>query len=135
MKPFMIAACVLLIAGCASGPHYWTRQDATDARFQIDHRECFDAAYVGYGAGNEAAYKGCMYSKGWSRIQGTGTQPPSVPYFRGPEGDDDFGPLSSDELKAKIQHREGRERISGEAYQCERGRGYAQRPPPGVVCP
>jgi len=41
---------------------------------------------------NKQAYKACMRSKGWTRVQGTGSQYPDVPHFRGPEGDDEFKP-------------------------------------------
>jgi hypothetical protein len=83
---------VILVAGCANGPWYWTRSTATRDLFLADHQPCFDAAYLGYGAGNEQVYKGCMRSKGWTRVQGTGSMTPSVPHFRGPEGDDEFKP-------------------------------------------
>jgi len=79
-----------MFAGCASGEIYWTRPGATEATFLSDHTPCFKTAYVGYGIGNEQAYKACMRSKGWTRVQGTGSQPPDVPYFRGPEADDEF---------------------------------------------
>lgn len=98
-----------LLAGCANGPWYWTRPDATDALFLADHEPCFKAAYIGYGAGSEAAYKGCMVSKGWTRVQGTGSQPPSVPYFRGPEGDDEFRSSGMGTMTLEEQCRRWRE--------------------------
>jgi hypothetical protein len=88
----LICAAAILVAGCANGPWYWTRSNATRDVFLADHQPCFDAAYLGYGAGNEQVYKGCMRSRGWARVQGTGSQYPTVPHFRGPEGDDEFKP-------------------------------------------
>ena len=110
----MLAA--LLFAGCANGPIYWTRVGATEDVFLADHTPCFRVAYVGYGVGNEQAYKACMQSKGWTRISGTGSQPPKVPHFRGPEGDDDFSTI---------------------AERCDRWRARPDRadhPPPSVEC-
>jgi hypothetical protein len=72
----MIAA--LLVAGCANGPIYWTRAGATEDVFLTDHTPCFKTATIGYGVGNEQAYKACMQSKSWTRISGTGSQPPKV---------------------------------------------------------
>lgn len=131
----VLGVAVVLLAGCASGPHYWTRQDASEPIFQSDHESCFKAAYVGYGVGNEQAYKGCMRSKGWERIQGRAGQVPTIPYYRGPEGDDDFTTLSSDERKVQMRQDAGRA-MTPEEYQCARARRtMSQRPPPGVVCP
>jgi hypothetical protein len=78
------------IAGCANGPTYWTKSGATPDGFLADHKPCFQTATIGYGVGNEEVYKRCMRSKGWTRVQGTGGELPSVPYFRGPEDDDEF---------------------------------------------
>jgi hypothetical protein len=105
----LIAVCLFLIAGCANGQIYWTRGDATPDVFQTDHWPCFNAAYIGYGVGSEAAYKACMVSKGWTRVQGTGTQLPSVPYFRGPEGDDEFRATSTDTVALDEQCRRWRD--------------------------
>ena len=90
MTQLWIVIVALLAAGCASGPFYWTRLNATRDVFLADHQPCFDAATIGYGVGSEQAYKACMRSKGWTRVQGTGSQYPTVPHFRGPEGDDEF---------------------------------------------
>jgi hypothetical protein len=87
---FIISIC--LLTGCANGPIFWTRPDATARAFQVDHHECFDTAYLGYGTGNEQTYKACMRAKGWTRTQGTGSQYPDGVFFRGPEGDDEFTP-------------------------------------------
>jgi len=84
------AILALLLAGCANGPWYWTRAGATPELFLQDHEPCFKAASLGYGAGSEYAYKGCMREKGWGRVQGSGSQYPTVPHFRGPEDDDEF---------------------------------------------
>jgi len=92
VRPSRALITSVLIAGCASGEIYWTRSGATEDAFLADHAPCFRTAYVGYGVGNEQAYKACMRSKGWTRIQGTGSQAPAGPYFRGPEEDDDFAP-------------------------------------------
>jgi hypothetical protein len=89
MKRLAVIASLLLV-GCASGPFYWTRSNATPESFLADHAPCFKTATVGYGVGSEKAYKACMLSKGWTRIQGRGGEFPDVPYFRGPEGDDEF---------------------------------------------
>jgi len=86
----MLGIALTLLVGCANGPWYWTRPGTTDAMFLADHQPCFETATIGYGAGSEAAYKGCMRSKGWTRVQGTGSQYPTVPHYRGPEGDDEF---------------------------------------------
>ena len=76
-----------------------------------------------------------MRSKGWERIQGRAGQAPTVPYYRGPEGDDEFTTLSSDERKGQIRQDAGRA-MTPEEYQCARARRtMSQRPPPGVVCP
>src|SRR5882724_3377242 len=90
MRPAMLGIALTLLVGCANGPWYWTRPGTTDAMFLADHQPCFETATIGYGAGSEAAYKGCMRSKGWTRVQGTGSQYPTVPHYRGPEGDDEF---------------------------------------------
>jgi hypothetical protein len=80
----------VLVAGCATGPTYWTKAGATPDSFLADHKPCFQNATIGYGVGNEDVYKRCMRSKGWARVQGTGSEFPAEPYFRGPEDDDDF---------------------------------------------
>jgi hypothetical protein len=88
-----LAGCApgyVILAGCSNGSFYWTRPGATPDAFLADHKPCFDTASKGYGMGSEDLYKACMRSKGWTRVQGTGSQPPSVPHFRGPEGDDEF---------------------------------------------
>ena len=46
---------VLVLAGCASGPHYWTKPDATRELFLADHTPCFKDATIGYGVGSEKA--------------------------------------------------------------------------------
>ena len=118
----------LLLTGCASGPHYWTRPGANESAFLADRRPCFDAAYIAYGAGSEAAYKGCMRSKGWMRVQGNGSQYPTVPHFRGPEGDDEFKP--GDQTWFRSQ---GRAVDTGAINPlCERA---PTNRPPGTVCP
>ncbi len=132
------AVLALMLAGCASGPHYWTRADATRDIFLADHDPCFKDAIIGYGIGSEKAYKACMASKGWMRVQGTGSQYPTVPHFRGPEGDDEFtdadqGWFRTQGGAVKGGQTGGREnRETSEAYFCRRG--YSLRPPPGVVC-
>jgi hypothetical protein len=121
----------LLLGGCASGPHYWTKSGATSESFVADHTPCFKDATIGYGVGSEKAYKACMASKGWTRIQGTANAPPSVPHFRGPEDDEDFATASPDELmkKSLIEQKKGR---VNEDPRCERSAGNR---PPGLVCP
>jgi hypothetical protein len=84
----------LLLAGCTNGPFYWTRAGATPDAFNTDHAECVKGAAIGYGIGSEKTYKACMSQRGWTRIQGRGSQPPDVPHFRGIEGDDEF-PVAS----------------------------------------
>lgn len=119
---------VLIVAGCANGPMYWTKPGATEATFAGDHQPCFQAAYVGYGAGNEQAYKGCMRDKGWTRVQGIGSQPPSVPYFRGPEGDDEFQVIGKDRYDPVGRTNES----AGSAALCDRPAGGR---PVGTRCP
>jgi hypothetical protein len=82
----------LALAGCLNGPMYWTRVNATPQQFLADHHPCFDSALIGHGVGSEKAYKACMVQKGWIRTQGGGAEPPDVPYFRGPEDDEEFTP-------------------------------------------
>ena len=94
----VIALGLLCVAGCASGPHYWTKPGATSEMFLADHTPCFKDATIGYGVGSEKVYKACMLQKGWTRIQGINNQPPKEPHFRGPEGDDEFTTSSPDEL-------------------------------------
>jgi hypothetical protein len=81
---------LLALGGCANGPIYWTRPGATPDTFLADHKPCFQTTTMGYGVGSERAYKACMRSKGWTRVQGTGSEFPKEPHFRGPEGDDEF---------------------------------------------
>jgi len=115
---------LLLLAGCASGPYYWTKPGATAEMFKADHEECARGAAVGYGIGSERAYKACLSQKNWTRIQGRGTQPPDVPHFRGIEGDDEFARSSPEQLKDQLESERmsGRERYTGDAYQCARAR-------------
>src|SRR5215813_1635635 len=94
---------ICFLAGCASGPHYWTKPGATNESFLADHGPCFKDATIGYGVGSEKAYKACMLQKGWARIQGSANAPPSVPHFRGPEDDDDFKVASPEELMVKAR--------------------------------
>jgi len=54
-------------------------------------------------------FEQCMASKGWTRVQGTGSQPPSVPYFRGPEGDDEFRSSATGTMTREEQCRRWRE--------------------------
>ena len=68
----------VVLAGCASGAFFWTRADATPEAFNTDHAECAKGAMIGYGVGSEKAYKACMSQKGWTRVQGSGNQPPDV---------------------------------------------------------
>jgi hypothetical protein len=86
----LIALTCLIIASCAHGDIYWTKAGASPDGFLNDHKPCFQTATIAYGVGSEQVYKRCMRSKGWQRVQGTGSQLPSVPYFRGPEDDDEF---------------------------------------------
>jgi hypothetical protein len=94
MKCLVLIAGCLLVLGCANGPMFWTRPDATARTVQVDHHQCFDAAYLGYGTGNEQTYKSCIRSKGWTRTQGAGSQYPNGVFFRGPEADDGFTPAA-----------------------------------------
>jgi len=56
VKRFSILALGLcFLAGCASGPHYWTKPGATDESFLADHTPCFKDATIGYGVGSEKA--------------------------------------------------------------------------------
>lgn len=120
-------ATLFFIAGCATGPMYWTRPDATAPLFRVDNQQCFDAAYLGYGTGNEQTYKACMRSKGWTRTQGTGVADPEGAFFRGPEGDDEFVPIDQEQFVARIR---AQRRVDD---------GMCARPrlsrPPGYVCP
>jgi hypothetical protein len=83
MKRLAVIASLLLV-GCASGPFYWTRSNATPESFLADHAPCFKTATVGYRVGSEKAYKACMLSKGWTRIQGRGGRVPRCPIFPRP---------------------------------------------------
>ena len=91
----VIALCLTVLAGCAYGPVYWTRYDATPELFSADHRQCFDVATIATGVGSAAAYKACMGERGWIRVQAHGSQPVPEPHFQGPEHDDEFTPASS----------------------------------------
>ena len=62
--------------------------------FNTDHAECVKGTTIGYGVGSEQAYKACMRTKGWTRVQGRGGRLPDVPHFRGIEGDDEFAAAS-----------------------------------------
>jgi hypothetical protein len=86
----LFVGVALLLAGCLNGPMYWTRVNATPQQFLADHHPCFDSALIGHGS--EKAYKACMVQKGWIRTQGGGAEPPDVPYFRGPEDDEESRP-------------------------------------------
>jgi hypothetical protein len=99
MRMLAFAAAGLLCAGC--GQWYWTKADATLQTFLTDHEPCFKTATIGYGVGSEAAYKACMRSHGWSRVQESAVSEHEQladgswrvthhPYFRGPEDDDSF---------------------------------------------
>jgi len=99
----IVSLVLLLLAGCGSGPHYWTKSGATPESFATDHGPCFKDATIGYGVGSEKAYKACMLQKGWTRIQGSANAPPSVPHFRGPEDDEDFKAASPEELMEKTR--------------------------------
>ena len=133
MRPLLL--CTVLLMGCASGPWYWTRANATDAAFEAEHLDCARGAMIAYNVGSEQAYKSCMRQKGWTRVQGSGTQPPDVPHFRGIEDDNHFA-LGPRELQERVNLEQSREPISGSALQCERSKGtFSQRPAPGVICP
>jgi hypothetical protein len=129
MRATIIA--VLLLVGCASGPHYWTKLGATPESFASDHGPCFKEATIGYGVGSEKAYKACMLQKGWTRIQGTANAPPDAPHFRGPEDNEDFRTASPEELMQRtlMEQKKGR---ANENPLCERTAGNR---PPGLVCP
>jgi len=105
---------------------FWTRPDATAQIFEVDHHQCFDAAYLGYGTGNEHTYKSCMRSKGWTRTQ---VQDPDGVLFRGPEGDDDFVPIDQEQFRAQSR---AQSRGDATSALCELPR---LRRPPGFVCP
>ena len=93
---------LVLVAGCASGPWYWTKPGATRQVFLGDHEPCFKEATVGYSVGSEAVYKACMRTRGWTRVQGTGSQYPSVPHYRGPEDDDHFKESDQQRYRSQI---------------------------------
>jgi hypothetical protein len=132
MKGFSIALFgALLLAGCASGPHYWTKPDATSESFLADHTPCFKDATIGYGIGSEKAYKACMLQKGWTRIQGYSNEPPKQPHFRGPEGDDEFTTASPDDLMQRTLTEQSPERTTRDP-RCEHPRNARA---PGTVCP
>jgi hypothetical protein len=99
----LVLILAFLLAGCASGPYYWTKPGATAEMFKADHTECVRGATIGYGVGSERAYKACLSEKNWTRIQGRGTQPPDVPHFRGIEGDDEFAHSSPEELQDQLE--------------------------------
>ena len=133
MKRFSILALgICFLAGCASGPHYWTKPSATNESFLADHTPCFKDATIGYGVGSEKAYKACMYQKGWTRVQGLNSEPPKGPHFRGPEGDDEFTTASPDELMQKtLTEQQGAGHV-GRDPRCQQPRNAR---PPGIVCP
>ena len=120
----------VLVAGCVSGPWYWTRNAATPEQFESDHIECARAATIGYGVGSEQVYKNCLKQKGWTRVQGRGTQPPSVPHFRGIEDDDHFA-FTAPQLDQRIRD----EKASGREAEEDFCRYPKQYRPPGKVCP
>src|SRR5262249_25590978 len=91
----VVVPCLTVTAGCAYGPIYWTRYDATPELFSAAHQECFDVARISAGFGSAAAYKSCMGQKGWIRVQARGSQPVPEPHFQGPENDEEFKPVSS----------------------------------------
>jgi hypothetical protein len=108
----VFAAAGLLYAGC--GQWYWTKADATPETFLAAHEPCFKDATIGYGVGSEAAYKACMRSRGWSRIQESAVSEQDAdgkwrvahPYFRGPEDDDQF--RETDQARYRSQGAAGR---------------------------
>ena len=91
----IVVPCLTVIPGCAYGPVYWTRYDATPDLFNADHQQCSDIATISAGFGSAAAYKSCMGEKGWIRVQARGSQPVPEPHFQGPENDEEFAPVSS----------------------------------------
>jgi hypothetical protein len=107
MRMLAFAAAGLLCAGC--GQMYWTKADATLDTFLADHDPCFNHATIGYGVGSENAYKACMRSHGWSRIQESSVNERDAngavitvhPHFRGPEDDDSF--RDSDQARYRNQ--------------------------------
>jgi hypothetical protein len=103
LKRIALVAAALLVASCAgTGPIYWTRPAATPEIFRADHEPCFRDATIGYGIGSEKAYKACMLQKGWTRVQGFYVnEAPTVPHFRGPEGDDEFTPADGARFSAQ----------------------------------
>jgi hypothetical protein len=121
---------LLLLAGCGSGPYYWTKPGATPESFATDHGPCFKDATIGYGVGSEKAYKACMLQKGWTRIQGYANAPPSVPHFRGPEDDDEFTVSSPGELMERTKAEQSKGRATDP--RCDQPRNMR---PPGIVCP
>jgi hypothetical protein len=42
-------AALLVLAACASGPHFWTRPGAGRADFDRDHSVCFKETTIGPG--------------------------------------------------------------------------------------
>src|SRR5262245_30748682 len=91
----VVAPSLTVTAGCAYGPIYWTRHDATPDLFSADHQRCFNVATISVGFGAAAAYESCMGEKGWLRVQARGSQPVPEPHFQGPEDDAEFSPESS----------------------------------------
>jgi hypothetical protein len=120
----------LVLAGCASGPHYWTKPGATSESFLTDPTPCFKDATIGYGIGSEKAYKACMLQKGWTRIQGYANEPPKQPHFRGPEGDDEFTTASPDDLMQRTLTEQSPPRTTRDP-RCEQPRNARA---PGTVC-
>lgn len=84
-----------------------TRAGATPEVFNTDHAECLKGATIGYGVGSEQAYKACMRTKGWTRIQGRGSQAPDLPHFRGIEGDDEFATASPEKPVTDVKELAG----------------------------
>jgi hypothetical protein len=107
---------LLALDGCAYGPVYWTRYDATPDLFLADHRQCVDVAAIAGAFGAAAAYKSCMGEKGWVRVQARGSQPVPEPHFLGPEVDEDFTTASNTTPQDVEQ-------------QCQRWRNGLDRPP------
>lgn len=118
---------VLVLAGCLNGPIYWTKPGATPDSFLADHQPCFKEATIGYGVGSEQAYKACMRSKGYTRVQGRGTGTPDVPFFRGPEADDEFTATSQETLMAELEFKRQTQRELCAPSESDR--------PRGTVCP
>jgi hypothetical protein len=73
-----------------------------------------------------------MYQKGWTRVQGLNSEPPTGPHFRGPEGDDEFTTASPDELMQRaLTGPQGAGHV-GRDPRCQQPRNARA---PGTVCP